>query len=102
VLSAKPERIHVRFQQYFPFCAFTANRILWSTALIEKTEHLSGLYELTGMHQTHSRPGALFAQQQISRDEHKEQHRDDAIHGEERGIEFRQIVGPDQRMFVQQ
>ena len=31
----------------------------------------------------------LFPQKQISRYRNKEQHRNDAIHGEERGVEFR-------------
>jgi hypothetical protein len=37
----------------------------------------------------------LLPQQQIPRDAHKEQHGYDAIHGEERSIEFRQVIRPD-------
>jgi len=37
------------------------------------------------------RPGGAnpLSQQQIARDKHQEQHRNDAIHGEERCIQFR-------------
>ena len=44
----------------------------------------------------------LMAQQQISGDEHKEYYRDNAIHGEESGVQFRKIVGGNERVLISQ
>ena len=38
----------------------------------------------------------LSSEQQISRNKNEEQHRNNSIHGEERSIQFRQIIGPHQ------
>src|SRR5712692_3947995 len=39
-------------------------------------------------------------QQQISGHENKEHHRDDAVHGEERGVELGEVGGRDERVNV--
>ena len=51
-------------------------------------------------------PGPLrmtvLSQQQVARNEEKEQHRNHAIHGEKCGIQPAEIFRRDQRMFVNQ
>lgn len=49
-----------------------------------------------------SRPQVLFPEQHIRRNEHEEQHRDNSIHREERGIQFGQIVWLHQGVLVNQ
>src|SRR6266576_3114207 len=45
-------------------------------------------------------PFSPSLQQQLCRDEHKENDRDDAIHSKERGIEFGEVAGRDERVLV--
>ena len=41
------------------------------------------------------------AEEKVSGNEQKEHHRDDAVHGEEGGVEFGQVVRVDERVFVE-
>jgi hypothetical protein len=44
--------------------------------------------------------GRLFSQQQVGGYENEEDYRDYAVHGEEGGVQFAEIVGGDQRVLV--
>ena len=44
----------------------------------------------------------LFLHQHIRRHKHKEKHRDHTVHGEERSVQLRKIIGSNQRVLVHQ